>query len=448
MADFPSEQTFPPGPATSSPLGHLFNFARDPLQFLIQVSAQYGDLAHFKIRKRDVYLVSHPDEIERILVTHAGNFVKNPGFQTIKRVLGEGLLSSEGEFHLRQRRMMQPAFHRRRIASYAQVMADETSKVSSRWRSGGEIDVFREMVELTLRVVSRALFSTDLEDQAGEISQAVDDAMTLFHQATSPVSLLLSRLPWVGDRRFRRGRKRLDEAIFRLIRKRRESGNRADDLLSALIDAQEEGSRMTDAQVRDEALTILLAGHETTATALAWTWYLLSRHPEAETALHEELDCVLQGRPPAVEDLPNLVYTRMVFTEALRLYPPVYMLGRQALQDYPIRSYVIPAGASLIISPYLVHHDPRYYPNPERFDPLRWAPEAQAGRHKYAYLPFSAGPRVCIGEPFAWQEGVMVLATLGQRWKLSRPSDEPVLALPRVTLRPKGGIRMTLRPRL
>jgi cytochrome P450 len=438
---------FPPGPHTRSPFGQLFRFVPDPLGFLVGIQAQYGDLVHFRIRNRNVFLVNDPADIEGILVTHSRGFVKNPGFQNIKRVLGEGLLSSEGEFHLRQRRMIQPAFHRQQIAAYAPLMVEEAQAQSQKWQGQSQVDVLQEMIALTLRVVSRALFGVRLADQTRAISQAVDDAMSLFHQAASPLSLLLARLPGVGDRRFRQGRARLDRSILHIIQTRRAEPSPADDLLSRLIAAEDSGTGMSDTQVRDEALTLLLAGHETTATALAWTWYLLSQHPQVEQRLHAELEEALAGYLPTAADLPRLPYTRQVLAESLRLYPSIYMFGRQTLNGWRIRNYEIPAGSSLIISPYLVHHDPRHYPDPERFDPERWAPGARAGAHKLSYLPFSAGPRGCIGEPFAWQEAMLILVALAQDWKLRLAPGTHVPVQPRITLRPKGGLLMELEAR-
>jgi len=345
---------------------------------------------------------------------------------------------------------MQPSFHRQQITTYAPAMTAEAIKTSKRWKNGAVIDVFREMSDLALRIAARTLFSVDMEDQSKSISQALDDAMTLFHRATSPISLFLDRLPGVGDRRFRQGKSNLDAVIFHLIQQRRENRSQADDLLGRLMAAQDENSsqRMTDQQLRDEALTILLAGHETTATGLAWTWRLLALHPEVQARLHAELQIVLDGRTAQVQDLPRLEFTQAVFSEALRLYPPVYMLGRQALEEYPIASYTIPARASLIVSPFIVHHDPRWFPQPQRFDPQRWLTKSEIRQPRFRYFPFGGGPRVCIGEPFAWQEAVLILATLAQDWQVSPLSDKPVEVLPRVTLRPKGGLPLRVERRM
>jgi cytochrome P450 len=442
--------SIPPGPTTRSPFGHLFSFAPNPLLFLQRLSGQYGDIVSFRIRKRPVFFLNRPDLIKDVLVTHQRNFVKNPGFQNIRRILGDGLLSSEGDFHLRQRRLIQPAFRRERVNEYAAIVTGFAARAGDRWRDGAEIDMSAEMTRLTLAVVGRAFFNADVEDETSEISQALTDAMSLFEGMSSPSTLIMDKIPLL-NRRFRRGRDRLDEAIYRIIEARRVDASGQNDVLGALLLAEDDdggGGAMTDKQIRDEALTLFLAGHETSAVALAWTLYLLARHPEVEAELEAELRQVLNGRLPAVQDVPDLQYTRMVLAESMRLYPPVYMIGRQALEDFPVDEFVIPAGSSLIMSQYIMHRDPRFFPHPDRFDPQRWTAEEVAARPKFSYFPFGGGVRLCIGEPFAWLEMILVIASLAQRWKFQVNPIQQVELEPRVTLRPKGGMPLVVRERI
>lgn len=442
---------FPPGPKRYSPFGHLFEFARNPLAFLIDVAKAYGDIAHFKIRTRDVFLLVHPEDVQEVLVTRQKQFVKNPGFLTLKKILGEGLLTSDGSYHLRQRRMIQPIFHRRQVAEYGEIMVERLANFDQRWKDGSRINMDQEMARLTLEIVGKALFGVEVGDRADRIGVALNDAMTLFHHVTSPAALFRDRIPFLKDRRFQRGKEQLDAEILEIIHshRKKEEGS-AGSLLSLLIEARDDEdpqARMTDEQVRDEALTLLLAGHETTAVALTLAWYLLSQNPEVEAALHTELAQVLAGRQPVVEDIPQLSYTAQVLEETLRLYPPVYMLGRQALEDFPVRGYVLPAGSSVIVSPFITQRDARFFPESERFKPHRWSPENRAALPKFAFFPFGGGQRVCIGEPFARQEAVLALAALTQRWTARTEPGFQAEVLPRVTLRPKGGMPMILRRR-
>jgi cytochrome P450 len=367
-----------------------------------------------------------------------------------KRFLGEGLLTSEGEFHRRQRRLSQPAFHRQRMDAYAEVMARYGAMTRDRWQSGETVDMAQEMMRLTLAIVGKTLFDADVESEAAEIRRALTDIMLLFNRITSPFPNLLMKLPLPSNFRFLKASKRLDATIYRIIEEHRAAAGDRGDLLSMLLMAQDEegdGGRMTDLQLRDEAMTIFLAGHETTANALAWTWYLLAQHPEIEARMHGEIDTELEGRLPAAGDFARLKYTEKVFAEAMRLYPPAWAMGRQALSDYRIDSYTIPAGSIILMSPWVMHHDPRYYPDPFKFDPERWTIEAREARPKFSYFPFGGGPRVCIGEGFAWMEGVLVIATIAQRWSLRLAAGEKVEPKPMITLRPARGMRMTVERR-
>ncbi len=376
--------------------------------------------------------------------------MKGEGLQRAKRLLGEGLLTSEGEFHLRQRRLAQPAFHRQRIAAYATTMVEYAARACDQWRAGETRDVARDMMRLTLAIAGKTLFDADVEGEADEIGEALTTTFELFNRLTLPFAQLLERLPLPATRRFQKARERLDATIYRIIDERRASGADRGDLLSMLIavrDEEGDGTGMTDEQLRDEAMTIFLAGHETTANALTWTWYLLSQHPDIEARFHAEVDEVLKGEPPTAEDFPRLPYTEMVFAEAMRLYPPAWIIGRRALGDYRIDGYTIPARSILLMSQYMTHHDARFFPDPFRFDPERWTPEARESRPKFSYFPFGGGPRLCIGESFAWMEGALVLATIARRFRMRLAPGHPVEMQPLVTLRPKHGMRMILESR-
>ncbi len=467
----------PPGPKEGKPfLGVLPYFRKDPPAYLMSVAREFGDLVHLKLARQSAYVVSHPDAIRDILVTNQSNFLKSRMLERAKLLLGEGLLTSEGEFHTRQRRLVQPAFHRDRLVRYASDMVACAENQSRLWESRADakaaVDVSEEMMRMTLAIVGRTLFSADVSSDADDIGGAITQIFSLFDTLLLPFSDLMRRLPLPSVRRFEEARARLNKIVYRLIAERRASGKDAGDLLSMLLLAQddEDHSQMTDQQVRDEALTLLIAGHETTANALTWAWYLLSQNPEAEARMHEELDRVLGGRAPGFEDLGRLPYTTGVFSETLRLYPPAWAVGRRAKQDYAIGDYVVPANSILLMSQWVVHRDPRWWTEPEKFDPERWSvmagvaadreqalasgpgaspnPKNRAeDRPKFAFFPFGGGTRVCIGERFAWAEGILVLATLAQRWKLRLEPGHPVAIKAVLTLRTRHGMKMTIEPR-
>ncbi|HYP54264.1 MAG TPA: cytochrome P450, partial [Pyrinomonadaceae bacterium] len=429
-------------------------FSRDPLGFLSRLARDYGDVSQVKVGPQRLFLVNHPDLIRDVLVTRHDSFIKGRALQRSKRLLGEGLLTSEGAHHLRQRRLAQPAFHRQRIAAYARVMTDYAERAASRWRDGDTLDIADEMTKLTLAVVGKTLFDADVEGDAAEVGEAMNDVMSLFGMLLMPYSEYLDKLPvkLAPVRRFQRARARLDSVIYRIIDERRRSSEDRGDLLSMLLLAQdEEGDRrgMTDEQVRDEAMTLFLAGHETTANALAWTWYALAENPEVEARLHAELDDVLEGgRLPQFEDFARLRYTEMVVAESMRLYPPAWAVGRLAVRDVEIGGYLIPKGSLVLLSQYVMHRDARYYTEPLRFDPERWTPEAKSARPAFSYFPFGGGVRRCIGESFAWTEAVLIVATLARRWLMRLVAGREVELRPRITLRPgAGGINVRLEER-
>lgn len=416
----------------------------------MRMAREYGDLPFFRLGSYSVYLLNHPELVREVLVTQQSKFIKSRALQRARVLLGEGLLTSEGQIHLRQRRLVQPAFHRERLAAYADVMTQCAVAVRDRWSDGSTLDISEEMMRLTLAVVGKTLFSADVESEASEIGEALTTVLKMFRLLMMPFSEYLEKLPLPSMRRFEKARARLDATIYGLIEERRKSGRDRGDLLSMLLLAQDEegdGGGMTDQQVRDEALTLFLAGHETTANALTWTWYLLSQNPECERRLHEELDTVLQGRAATGADLPSLRYTEMVLAESMRLYPPAWAIGRMSKEAVELRGVRIEPGSICIASPYVMHRDPRWFSDPERFDPMRWTPEARDARPKFAYFPFGGGARLCIGERFAWMEGALLLATLAQRWRLRLAPGQKVEMLPLITLRTKYGMRMKLERR-
>jgi cytochrome P450 len=441
---------YPPGPRRMIPLAGLFAYRRGPLPFFQSLAQHYGNISYFKLGPQEAFFLNHPDYIKDVLVTNHQNFIKGLALQRAKRLLGEGLLTSEGDFHRRQRRLAQPAFHRARIASYATAMTDYALQLRERWRDSETLDISEEMMQLTLAIVGKTLFDANVVSDAQEVGEAMTVVMDLFNTITIPFFDLLQKLPLPQMRRFDLAKARLDAIIYRLIEKRRRSGKDRGDLLSMLLLAQDtegDGGQMTDTQLRDEVMTIFLAGHETTANALTWTWYLLSQNPDAETKLHAELDAVLEGRLPTFEDVAQLKYTEMVLAESMRLYPPAWAIGRLAIGEVELAGYVVPKKSLVLMSQYVMHHDARYFPDPLRFDPARWSTDARESRPQFSYFPFGGGPRRCIGEGFAWMEGVLLIAALAQQWQMRLVPNHPVALKPVITLRPKYGMRMTVTSR-
>lgn len=434
------------------PLTNWLNFARlqtNRLGFVCAMAAK-GDLVATRLGPYQMYFVSDPDCIKEILVTQARKVVKGRGLERTKRMFGEGLLTSEGELHLRQRRLSQPAFHRQRILNYGTAMVDFARRYVESLQPGEFRRLDRDLMRLTLAIAGKTLFDSDIERDAAEVGQALDAFMSSFQFLMLPFLEYLEKLPLPPVRRLRESVATLDRIIYQMIAERRQSGRDHGDLMSKLLAAQDEqgdGGGMTDRQLRDELVTQMLAGHETTANGLAWTLYLLSQYPACEARLHAELDAVLGGRAPTPADLPRLNYTEKVFAESLRLYPPAWVIARRVVEPLQLGAHTLPVNSMAVMSPWVVHHDPRLFPAPNRFDPERFTPEAKAARHRFAYFPFSAGPRNCIGEGFAWAEGVLVLATLTQRWKFRLAAGQRVAPEPLITLRPKYGMRMQVHPR-
>ncbi|MCI0398005.1 MAG: cytochrome P450 [Chloroflexi bacterium] len=438
-----------PGPKGRPLRGSLADFQQDPLQLLVDSAREYGDVVRLRMGPRDFYLISNPEYIQEILVTKQQDFhkVRPPGSS---QFLGNGLLRSEGDFHLRQRRLAQPAFHRQRLAAYGRTMVERTEQLLATWQDGQVRDIHEEMMRLTLVIVGETLFGADISDETSEIGQALTEAMLWFNRRIGSPLALPEKIPTPANRRFQKALGVLDRIVYDLIQQRRASGADAGDLLSMLLLAQdEEGGTdsMSDEQLRDEVMTLLLAGHETTANTLSWTWYLLSRYPEVRARLETELNMVLDGRSPTVDDLPNLAYIEMVLQESLRLYPPAWTQARQLADEWQCGPYRLPADSVALFSQYVMHRHPAYWPNPEGFDPERFNPELPANRPRFAYFPFGAGRRQCIGQSFAMMEARLITAAIAQKARLNLIPGFPVEPHPLVTLRPKYGVKMRIQMR-
>lgn len=421
----------------------------DRLGFVVRCMKEYGDVVRLTFPKAQAHVVSSPDGVRHVLQDNHRNYDKaTPGLKKMKLLLGEGLVTSDGAFWLRQRRIAQPAFHRQRIASFGTLMSRDAAELAARWellaRDRAPIDVSIEMMRLTLRIVSEALLSRDLSDTADRVGSALTIAMHEVNDRITRVFELPMKVPTPANRRFVQSRAVLDEIVIGLIEDRRKSGEDAGDLLSMLMNARDEetGETMNDVQLRDEVMTIFLAGHETTANALTWAFYLLSQNPRHSARLTEETRSVLNGRPATLEDLPKLEYVRMVIDETMRLYPPAWFLVRRAIEDDEIGGFHIPAKTLVMIPPWTVHRNPRVWENPEAFDPERFRKDRLAAMPRFAYFPFGGGPRLCIGNNFALMEAQLILATLAQRFRPKLHPEAKVELDPQVTLRPKYGMRM------
>jgi cytochrome P450 len=426
----------------------------NPILLFEHLAATYGRIAHYKLGWQHIVFINHPDFIREILVHHPQEMIKERTQRRMKILLGEGLITSEGAFHMRQRRIAAPAFHRQRIAAYADVMTQRAALRRESWHAGQTIDIGAEMMQLALEVVARTLFNTDVTADVLAINHEVNVIMDLYNYLISlPLAEAYLYAPLPGLTRFRRARARLNAVVHRIIadhRSRARAGNTADsgDLLSMLMASRDEesgttdGTGMTDEQLRDEIITIFLAGYETVANALTWTWLLLAQNPEAEARFHAELNRVLGSRTATMDDLPQLRYTEMVFAESMRIYPPAWAMGRQSTAPIALGPYRFPAGTYFFFSQYVMQRDPEYFPDPLRFDPERFTPEAKAARPRFAYFPFGGGGRQCIGESFAWMEGVLLLATIAQKWRLRLLPDQQIDVQPKITLRPKYPIHM------
>ena len=441
----------PPGPSELPVIGQSLRYLRDPIRFM-QEAATYGDLVTMSLKPALLLLVNHPDLIRDIVVTHHQLVGRGPNADVLKYAMGDGLVTAGAEDHLQQRRLMQPQFHRSRIAGYGAVMHEYATHHQLSWADGQRVDMAREMGGLTLRIVVKTLFGLELPEDVRRIGEAFEFINNyLVTRVNQPPRLrrLLHRLPMPYTMRFRRARAGLDGIIFSSIAQRRLTEARNDDLLSLLLEALLEdddgnGKPLTDQQVRDQTITMFAAGHETTAVCLTWTWYLLALNPDIQSRFHAELDDVIGDRAPTLADLPNLELTDRILAESLRLYPPIWFWSRMAFQPFNLGGYGIPPGALLAAPQLIVQRDARWFDEPLEFRPDRWTPEFRQNLHRYAYYPFGGGPRQCIGEAFAMMEAKLILATLGQRWRVRHDERHQAEMLPLISLRPKGGMPMYL----
>ena len=441
----------PSGPKGLPIVGMAFDLRRDPLAAMQRISSDYGDIARFHVMMRERILLNHPDWINQVLVVQHHKFHKSELTRRITaRMLGQGLLISEGDFWRRQRRLAQPAFHRSRINEYGATMLEIARAHIGEWRDGDERDVAQEMTALTLDIAVRTLFSTTLPGEARRVGRAMTFLMRYSLRRQRMPFQIPERWPTPSNRRANRELGFIDSLVYRIISERRAEGNsnHHNDLLALLMSAMDEdGSQMTPQQLHDETMTLFLAGHETTAQMLAWTWYALSQNPAAEARLYEELRDVLGGRAMEVADFARLPYLQAVMNEVLRLYPPAYIMARETIEPCEIGGYEFQPGTTIIFSQWIMHRDARYFDDPDAFRPERWLDGLAQRLPAGAYFPFGGGPRRCIGEGFALMEAAVVIGTIARRFRLRVVPDHPVVTEPLVTLRPRHGIRMTLHER-
>ena len=464
---------FPQGPSYRLPGKLIREFIGDPIRTLSKIAQRYGDISYFKLGREHVYLINNPDLIEKILIYDHRNFKKGKRLQIAKGLLGEGLVTSEGDFHNRQRRLIQPIFLPKQIKSYGDIMIDYAKKMAEGWKDGSVLDINREMMELTLGIICKSVLNYDVKSEAQQVGKWLTTVRNYSKRLQNPIGQVIDKVPILPKvRGAHNAMKELNSLVYELIADRRGSKIGYNDLLTRLLRAQDEessgtdpssiktensGGVMSDKQVRDEVMTIFIAGHETTANALTWTLYLLSQNPDVENRLHEELDSVLSTdsngdsnrikRVVTTDDMSKLQYTENVFRESMRLYPPVWTIGRYVESAYPVGGYNVPAGSSILMSQYVMHHDSRYYKEPEAFNPDRWTEEFRTHLPRFSYFPFGGGIRGCIGESFAWMEGVLVLATIAQKWEMRKLPSQRVKLDPAITLRPKYGMKMKLKLR-
>jgi cytochrome P450 len=475
---------YPPGPSYKMrPAKLMREFIHDPIRTLQDISYKYGDISHFRLGHQHVYLVNNPDYIEKVLVYDHRNFTKGKRLQLAKSLLGEGLVTSEGDLHNRQRRIIQPIFHPKQITTYGKAITDYASTLNHKWKDGDTYDMLKEMMQLTLSIICKSVLNYDVEAEAEDVGKALTICRNYSKRLQSPLGQILNKIPILPNvKGAKKAREDLDKLVYGFIKERRErpesDSKSYDDLLTRLLQAQDTAgstptaggkstssitigenasnsttdtsshSGMSDKQVRDEVMTIFIAGHETTANALTWTFYLLSQNPDIEKTLLGELETVIDSnRTPTVNDISKLKFTDKVLRESMRLYPPVWSIGRYVDNDYTLGKYTIPAGSTIIMSQYVMHHDPRYYNEPERFDPARWSTEAKSSLPRFSYFPFGGGIRACIGESFAWMEGILILATIVRQWKMLLVPGQRVELDPAITLRPRYGMKMKLERR-
>jgi cytochrome P450 len=420
------------------------------MKFLTQCAREYGDIVYLRFFGTPLCLLTHPNDIEYVLVKNPSNFVKSRDYRALKSVLGNGLLTNEGAPWQKQRKLVQPTFRHENTDRYADVMVLATTRMLDTWRDGETRDIHQQMMALTLGIVAEALFGSDVSGHAGGVEQALAVMMNQFDGMAGLAFLLPENFPLPSTLKFKRSVAQLDKIIYSIIHERRSArGGRgaSNDLLEMLLRSQDgAGGRMSDEQLRDEVMTLFLAGHETTANALSWTWYLLAQHPGIEARLFQEISEVLRGKAPAAGDVSRLRFTEMVVKESMRLYPPAWAVGRQAVSEFETGGYTFPAGTNIAILQWSTQRDARFFPDPEKFDPERWSAETLRKNRspRFAYFPFGGGPRVCVGAGFAMMEAILLLATMAQRFRMTLVAKRKVKLLPSVTLRPRHGIPMVL----
>jgi cytochrome P450 len=436
----------PPGPKPHWLVGSLPEFRRDPLEFLTHCVRTYGDTVSFRILRVPVYLLTRPDHIEIVLSTNSGSFIKGRLIRA-SLLFGKGLFASDGAAWARLRKLNQPAFRRDRVTAYARATQDCARRMVGRWRDGDTFDIHAAMNELTVQIVSRALFGLDVEAYSAEVGACMHTVLEHFRAQVDTGLLIPQSFPTPGNLRMKRALARLEGIVHRIIRERRTSGRRTDDLLSSLLQPGDSGACLTDGELCDEVKTLLVIGNDTTAVTLTWMCYLLSQHPAVEERLASEIAAVIGDRPVTLEDVPRLMYASRILLESLRLYPPAWSIPRVAVEDCKIGELTVARGTSITVPLWVIHRDPRHFAEPDMFDPDRWADGFRERLPAFAYFPFGSGPRGCMGESFAMVEALLILVMIAQRFRLRRVDPEPVLPWPTLTLQPRGAVRMRLEQR-
>jgi cytochrome P450 len=445
---------FPPGPKYWNPLIVPLRFKRAPIDLLTELARDFGDLAHVRIGNMHLVALNHPDYIEQVLVTNSSSFRKSPTLRRAKRLLGEGLLTSEDPLHKRQQRLMTGSFTGHRIRTYSEVVSDYTGRITEKWQNGLTLDFSDCMMQLTLSIIGKVLFGSDFESNGPSIERDFRIALDRLRPFRAPFLTTPQFLEWLPGSKgwqFRKARERLDSVVLRLISSRRERPSNSPDLLSVLLaskdDESSEGAGMADFQARDEVITLMLAGHETVAHALAWTCYLLSEHPEVEAKFHKEVDELFLSETAAFDQHAKLSYTRMIISEAMRLFPPVWVIARETISDYTLGNYLLPKGTVVSMCQFVLHRDKRWFEDPLKFKPERWSSDRCDEIPKFAYFPFGSGSRHCLGERFAWMEAILIIATLGRKWRLRLAPEAKIAMDPGFTLRPKFGVKVVVSKR-
>lgn len=443
------QSDIPPGPRGLPLVGSIFDYFRDILGFLIRNSRQYGDIVYFRLGPRNVYMLNDPEMIKQVLVTDSRNFTKSRALDRAKMVVGEGLLTSEGESHLRNRRVIQPLFHKKAIPNYANSVVTNSEVICSEWDNGQNLDMNREMMKLTQAIVVEALFNSSVEDSSKKLVDSLTTVINSFPRMLFPFSEYLDNIPLPGILKFKRAMKVLDETVYSIIREKKNSGSGGYDLVSMLISARDEEGKpfFTEREIRDKVITFFIAGQETTANALSWAFYLISGNSKVEEKIIGEISEVLGENSPTYDDVERLVYTNNVVREAMRLYPPAWTVVRNALKDYEIGGYTVPAGSDIHMSQFVVHRDGRIFDAPDEFRPERWTEIMRGELHRFAYFPFGGGTRRCIGEPFAMMEAVLILAIVYSKWRVKLAANSPVKPKPLITIRPEQGVPVILQKR-